>query len=163
MDLIDQIYQQGDGIDYGLSLGLRINSQEPIVAFMTNFLTSLIIRSDYNGRPLAWRTPKGRIILRTHPFYSTHTDHYGRVYEYRLIDEEGSVSSGFYACVYENASFDNDIEAMLDEGTKTQLDYQQISESMSNEQAKEIIREGNVEGNTVGYLYIDGIWWLISG
>lgn len=162
MDLIDQIYQQGDGQDYGLSLKPNISPEEPIVAFMTNLLSTLTIRSDYNGRPLAWRTPKGRIILRTHPYYCTHSDHYGRVYEYRLIEDEGSVSDGFYACTYEKGALKKDLEANLDGGNNFQFNYQQLFTSLSIGQVKELVRVGNVEKNVLGYLYLDGIWWIIS-
>jgi hypothetical protein len=183
--LFDQIYEKGDGEDHGLTLD-NIASNEPIAEFMLNLLDSLTIRSDFNGRPRARRDPVSKkTILRTHPFYYSKPDHYGRVYEYRLILEEevgGMVSPNFYACVYDlpaggwvTGDFVNALAIANGtyEGPKIPIVWDSTPASIAastpeerrrieDQECLEKMRQGDIARGAFGLARVGSQWYLLS-
>lgn len=60
-------------------------------------------RCDYNRRPIVFRDPSGQKMIRWHPYYCYKGGHYGRIYEYRLLNNDWSIDPNFSAKLYDLA------------------------------------------------------------
>lgn len=109
MDLIKDIYEKGDKKYQPKIVACSEEiDQKMIDKINGEILPKLTIRPDRNGQPQLYKTPKGRLFLRTHPYYCFEGNHYGRIYEYHLIEND-QISSKFYMYIYDT------IAIMIDE------------------------------------------------